>query len=477
MTVQETYELGKAYLEGKEGLAQDEAKGWACIKQAAEAGFENAVYEYAKKVAESDPQWVLGAIAPLLEGDENGYKTLSLYLPALAKCAENAPENAKEYLAEAEKWGYKVQPRWTVVNTALAKLLLIAAPERGEDIKRYYYFATIGNGSENGVLAWEPAYAKYGIVKNVADLKSMREYTSALREWERRKEETRKPGDYNLKITKDFVKINKSVEFIKEIFRQRFAGEKKSDASALTETQWAALKTAAIPEPELVYEKVCGKVKNLGECSYSCKHDDPLNIIKTDAKGTLYIDKSYGVYEACYVADGSEKGLTAEINDYEYDEVNIPENAVFRAGVQGNNESLDARLYDTLYKAIRLNVKEYLYEQKGWLSDHITFYGENTHGRDETWGEVYVPYYYFVYDVNGTKVTVRVNANNGTVRYFVDNEYGQLPKYNTTEKAPKGSQPKEKKPWLIPVIIAGVLGGLLILGVLGLAVVGAAMSV
>lgn len=476
MTAKENYELGKAYLEGQNGLAKDEAKGWGYVKQAAEAGYEKAIYEYAEKVLDSDPIWVVNGIKPLLAGDENGYKTLVLYIPALANCAKKYPDNAALYLADAEAWEYKMQARWEKVHAAYAQLLLIAAPDRAGEIKRHYYLSVIGAGASSmATLTWDPAYEKYGIEKNVVDLSTMREYTEALRDGERRKEETRNPDSYNLKCTHEFVKINKSVEFVKEILSQHFAGAKRGEAHALSDAQWEALKTTAIPEPELVYEKVCGKVKLLGECSYSCEHDDPLSIVKTNAKGTLYIDKSYGVYEARYVADDAfENNLTAEINNYEYDDVNIPTNAKFRAGIQESGK-LNERLYDTLYNAIRVNVKEHLYEQKGWLSQYITFFGENTHGRDETWETVYVPYYYFIYDMNGVKVTVRVNANNGTVRYFVSNQYGQLAQYNETPQPPKGSEPKEKKPWLIPVIIAGVIGGLIVLGILGLAVVGAAM--
>lgn len=462
MTANEYYELAKSNLNGENGAGVDKEKGLEYLKLAAEAGHKEATLLYVNYALDTDASSCVELLSKVID-EKAKMDELDAYYTALAACAKQNPEKAGECKALAQKWIKAPNSATKAVNARYAELLAIAEPENEQEIKIRYRIAALDDGWFNldSNLVYDPEILeKYNFDNNLISPKDMMHSNERLKKNEIEAE----TSQYRYKgFSNRFVKITKSEEFAAELVKGQLNGEKPSAAKKISNEAWAKMKEA-LPAPTLIFEKFRGLLVDIGECGYRFTHQAHDSITKHTGSGRVRIDGAYGEFVATYICEKQDDDLMQYVNSLEYCELSdVPENALLRAGKRAakKGKNLSTRMDETLDAIVASEAKMNLFKEYNWLTKDIevTRLSTETEKLAEYDRAVYVPYYYYVFDIDGEKITVRVNAFDGAISYFVNNEYGQIQTAEEKKASKKAGDKKKKKfkGWMIPIIIGGAI--------------------
>ena len=467
MTSNEYFELAKSNLNGENGASVDREKGLEYLKLAAEAGHIEATVLFANETINQDAK----VAAILLSKNLEKPKNKDVFIITLVACAKQNPDMAGECLAMFDGWISPAEKEAKLVNARYAELLAIAKPEAAEEIMLRYRTAAMDDGwftlKENLVFDSE-ILSKYNFDNKLIPAKDM------MAENENRKKNEREAENsaYAYKgCSTRFVEITKSEEFIAELVKGQLNGAKPDAAKKISDSAWAKMKEA-LPKAELIYEKLRGLLVDIGDCGYRFTHQARDSITKHTGNGTIKLDCGYGEFEAAYICEKEDDDLMSYVNTFEYCELaDVPADALLRAGARAlvdgkKKKNLSTRMDETLDAIVSSKAKTALFSEYSWLSADIDVsrIATQTQKLAEYDRAIYVPYYYYIFDIDGDKITIRVNAFDGAISYFVNNPYGQLQTAEEKKASKKTGEKKKKKfkGWMIPIIIGGAIVALAI---------------
>ena len=463
MTANEYYELAKSSLNGENGAAVDKEKGLEYLKLAAESGHIEASILYAKETVSTDAK----AAALLLSKNLQKPNNKEAFVSVVLACAKQNPDMKDECLAMLDGWVSSPEREMREVNKDYAELLAIASPDKADEIKTRYRIAAMSDGWFNldSNLVFDPEILeKYNFDNKLISPKDMMSDNERLK----KDEIESQTSQHSYKgCSNRFVKIQKSEEYAGELVKNQFVGSKPTAADKISDSAWAKMKDA-LPEPKLVYEKLRGILVDIGESGYRFQHQAHNSVTIHNGTGKVVLDSGYGEFAAAYICEKQDDDLMQYVNSFEYCDLSeVPQGAMIRAGARPienkQKKPLYTRMNETLDAIVASRAKDFLLQEYGWFRGDIEVYRQQTQTLAEYNRAVYVPYYYYIFDIDGDKITIRVNAFDGAISYFVNNEYGQAlssSEKKALKKAGKSTNGKKKKKfkgWMIPIIIGGAI--------------------
>lgn len=402
MTREELRQLAIGYLEGKDGMPKNETKGWETMQQAADQGDAIACERYAAHIVTRAPEDALRYIESAGVPDD----AIPVYVQAkyLAFCKNGG--DAKNVYAAAKRSAKDNRDEQTLYY--LAKLGQAADPKDAE-VK-----ATFGRLALSGCkLMTDEDYAACGRERGVAiGYDELQTFIDSY------------IGDHDNRVVL-LVKKTKSEGMAKAILESNL--DTDNAVKYIGKARIKKLKNAT-PRVVLEYQKIYESDREVEVGGFSYRHQDPSSVTYTTGSGTVEIGKTYAGYGTAFVSPAANTDLYKKMNAYEYDDGTPDAAARFRVHT-ANDQNADRFAYDQAIKAekeaVEAKAKRFVADKYGWNSYHIEVDCRLSSTEDRySCGILFVPFYFFVYDLGGETVSIRVNAFNGDVDYHINNPFG-----------------------------------------------------
>lgn len=404
MTAQELYDLSQAYLQGRDGIPKNEAKGYETMRQAAEAGHEQALKEYALYIAESEPQTAVRFIeqsATALSDNEYRTKYIRALYAMIGKNAAIAAENRKKAEGVFDE-------ETADGDTCFYYGKILDASHAGDGKKYLTRAAILGTmrmsasdfsalGRQKGILTpdefktWAENYVKHG-------------------------------GIHGRKVYT--VECAKNQGMAEVILNAQL--DEQSVAQMLGKSRVKKMKKMS-PKVVLEYQKLVEASVTIGNYPFSYKHKHSNTI---DGTGNIEIDTPYSDYAATFKHRLKHDDLNSLINTYRYSTDSLPDNAQIRA-YNDCDETLEREVRERIIKtqsavenkkAVDLVLSRYNWMEK---NTYVYFRSDGEYSPHKDYNAVFVPYWFFIYELKGETISVRIDGFTGEASFFVDNPFGQ----------------------------------------------------
>ena len=421
MNTEEKKVMGKAYLEGKNGVSKNVGKACEYFLMAAEDGDLESMEYYAAYSQSRDAEKILKIL------DKYGWqnKCAGLYIQSMTAKGEfgNAVQE-------------KILHLWENCRTcrdvlAFGDYLDACGYKDKEYIKRIYSVAMV-LASLNEREELRDRLAKYGLQKDIVDGQAYRE---ALKR--------RMCYGQNTQTVKKTV----SREMADVLIEEKKGKLGKAEREIVNSVQ---------PEVISEYQLVFAYEAYVGNFTYSFIHQESSSVTKHSGSGEISLNKSYASYNSNFIYDGN---LNEFFNAAELDD-KIPDGRI--------NVGLDAiefsdtylKLLEGISAAEEYAVKSELQRTYSWSRSAIDVRITDQDKKNADMMYL-VPFYFYIYRKDGKTVTLRVNGNDGEVDVFKDNPFALIEKGK--KKNPKKTKSAKKFSFgifLLLTLFTGV-GGLL----------------
>ena len=406
MTGEEQRNLADSYLFGRDGLTKNVAKGWECMKQAADLGDAEACFRYAEHIVDTDHNGALNYLAKGgLEAEAEAGKSeyVYTYFTALVNRAKADPATAKDGYCKALAYENFLREWQGKAWYRLAELARLTGADKAE-VKKYLVNANIGecDVSDNAV------YAAYGMEKGVLEGgEQLERYLSRLAQIKSRKV--------------FFVAAKKSESMARALIQAKLD---ENAGKGLGKKRIAAIKSSS-PRGVLEYQRVIGQTEYLGTFTYGFKHQADNAVTYTTGSGEMNIDTEYITYGATFKLGIPNDDINRWIDKMEFSS-ELPDARVRvtverEAEVSSGASMRQVSSYDVIKERI---ARKYNWHASDISLNNVQGVGENY--RDFGQEDIYVPFWFFDCDVDGETVTARVNAFTGETDFYIDNKFGQL---------------------------------------------------
>lgn len=435
MTGEELRELAFNHLKGENGLPKNEKKGWETMKKAADAGDDKAISAYANHIVESDPSAAAKLIEDAcIETDCQGTYTQALYLIVKAN-PQAAAESLKKALTlekDLTDTGYTLAAN---PHYYIAKIAEAANPDDKTTIIKHLSQAAILGCP----LMTEPDYKACGRDRGVAYGKD------ELLVW---------LDSY----TRKGIDTDKSVYVVKKVknegMAQAIMEANLDSAEAIRVFGKGRIKQIKSLTPKVVceYQKIYEADVEIGRYPFTFRHQATNSVTYTTGSGVVDIGKTYAEYMTAFKSKSCNTDKNKKINDYEFDNGDFPANTRFRTNT-AYDEVAEKAAWEAVHKLekeVEENAaKRYLASQYGWYTQDIEYIignhaDTNIFEEDYKYAVIFVPFYFFTFDLGKETATVRVNAFNGETDFHINNPFGLYSKDEAAEQ--KETDAKGEKP-------------------------------
>lgn len=387
MEDEQFFKMGKAYLYGENGLGKDIGKACENFLKAAEAGNAESLAYYDSNCVAPDGGRMLQAI------EKNGMQAEvpGLYIKALLLCGRTDVETQKTVLSyenllkKGSDWLY------------FADYLDAVRFADGEKIKKCYLTAYV-LAAQVTAKSMRDRMKKYGFTSTSADNFIVRDAQTLQCLFRADRFGTVK-----------FLKKTIGTEMARAITEEKLSLFNKKIAEKLRAVQ---------PEVITEYQRVHGSEDTVYGFSYSFKQEQSSSVTTHSGSGSMVIEKTYGTYKADFASD---ENFTEMLNNASY-ESEIPDE---RICLNDTYASCYADMLQNTTDALENLARSEVAKKYGWPSYSVetTVYHTDCDSKDET-VSYFVPFYFFIYNLDGNTYTVRVNASSGKVHVFVNNPFG-----------------------------------------------------
>lgn len=401
---EQLYKEALDYLGGKNGFPKNEKKGWKRMEEAAEAGSKDASGELALYLHENNKEAEARRFFEKSKMDTRKLKTA--YVECLRELAfkkkkdsqflEDCYLSAKEYES-----GYFGDARWYY-----ADIIKLAHPDNKDEIEKQLYLAALGEsdmpdsyyqsiGRERGVLADKEEMELWlkAMGESVADTLYLPCVKTPEDAWSTAK------ANLEEKETKQYLSIGQINRFLSSNMKGILEYQPMVECSVL-----------------------------IGTPSFRMKYDHPSYSTVTTGSGSLKINKYWTNYCASFKTKTTQDNLWRTYKDAK------KEKTFCEARVRVSPIGLDTAIERCKELSIkdaangaRNDIKEAYKKEKNWDKQYISIDFDDMDASYKALRYVFVPFYFFTMEEGKNKsVTVRVNAYNGEVDYFVNNPFGQF---------------------------------------------------
>ncbi len=407
MEDEQFFKMGKAYLYGENGLSKDLNKACENFIKAAECGNVKGLIYYDTNCVCPDGARMLSAI------EKNGMQdeAVGVYIKALLLCGKTDENTQKKVL------GYE-------------SLL-----QRAED---YLYFADYLDAVHN--VDTEKIKKCYLTAYACSSVKTAKTMRARMQKYGF---ESTSPDNFIAQDAQTLQCLQNNgrfgtVQFLKKAFEfemaQAIMEEHLSDFNKNVSEKLRTTK----PEVILEYQRLYGSEDTVYDFPYSFKQEQSGSITTHSGSGSMELNKTFGTYKADFI---SNENFTELLNNASYDET-VPD---ARICLNEEHASLYADMLHTTQDALEQIAKREVAKKYGWPSYSVetTVYHADCNTKNKT-VSYFVPFYFFVFRVDGATYTIRVNASNGKVHTFVNNKFGLCKTGNATISDKTASKGKKK---------------------------------
>lgn len=387
MEDEQYFKMGKAYLYGENGLSKDLNKACENFLKSAENGNVQGLEYYDIYCTQPNGARLLQAI------EKNGLQdeAVGFYIKALLLCGKTDIETQKKVL------GYEnsLQNVWDYLY--FADFLDAIHYSDTAKIKKYY-LAAYACSAVNTAKTMRSRMQKYGFESTSSDniIAHDAQTLQCLQ-------------NNNRFGTVHFVKKEIALEMAQAIMEEHLSDFNKKIAEKLR---------AVKPEVILEYQRLYGTEDTVYDFSYSFQQEQSSSITTHSGSGSMELNKTFGTYKADFISD---EDFTELLNSASYDET-VPD---ARICLNEGHSSLYADMLENTKNTLEQIAQREVAKKYGWPSYSVeaTVYHSDCNTKDET-VSYFVPFYFFVFCVDGTTYTIRVNASNGKVCTFINNKFG-----------------------------------------------------
>ena len=414
MTAQELYDLSQSYLMGKDGIPKNEAKGWETMRQAAEAGHEQALKEFALHIAETEPQTAVKFIEKSATAFEDK-RFPSLYIRALYKMIGKNTAIASENCKKAE---VRFDENTADADTCYyyGKLLQLAGSDKAN---KYLTKAAI----MGCMHLTDSDFKQIGRQKGIITPNELEIWINGFLG---KGDFYYDQGRYNYKHNRSVytVECAKNEGTAKVIVDAQL--DEKSTAQKLGKSRVKKMKKLT-PTVVLEYQKILESAVTIGNYPFTYRHKTSERY--ADGTGHILLDTPYSDFATTYRHGVSNDQLNQSVYKYRYSTEKLPANARIRANTEHDavlETDVKARMMATKTAVETQKSSDLVRTERNWMEKNVVvhFDPEGEYDPQYAFNAIFVPYWFFIYQLKGETVSVRVDAFTGEATFFIDNPYG-----------------------------------------------------
>ena len=424
MDANQLYQEAQNLLNGTNGFPKNPKKGYAKLKEAADAGNQKAREEWGEylwvekgKYAESLPYYEAGTLS-----DQDAVED---YLFVLTKLVAKNKKDPTFAQTAADK-AFAYHDKFDAESYYFYGVLLQKGyPEKTKEIHDSFDMAAF-LGSE---YMPDETYASIGRERGVFTGKTEMDI------WQKNTSDGK---------SSTFVPCNRSAEEAWSIAKANL--EEKATKKILTYAQISKLLKGA-PQAQLEYQPIVKCAVEVGTPNVRYKYDNPSYSTVSSGSTDYTVDMYWTNYCATFKTKQTQRDLWK-----------VYKNATFTSNcVDGRVRIHPVGQKAVIERAIELSskdategarqeIKEAFHKAKNWDTKYIEIIYNDKASDIKELSYVFVPFYFFTVSMGGKKsVTVRVNAYSGEVDYFVDNPFGQFSEDDNVAQGGGASQSKAER--------------------------------
>ncbi len=424
MDGKQLYTEAMNFFEGKDGFPKNEKKGYARLKEAADAGFQKAREDYAEYLWVEKDKYD-AAISYYEAGRLSDNESISDYL----FCLKTISDKKKKDIEFAKSCVEKAKTYEEHFNADAfyfyAELLKRAYPDKTKEVDEKLDVAAFLGSS----CMPDSVYASIGRERGVLAEKFEMEL------WQKNAPD----GKYV-----SFVPCRKTADDAWAIAKANL--EEKNTKKILTSSQISRLLKSAVA-PVLEYQPIikCSVLAN--EPDFRYEYDNPKYATVSTGSNTYKVNLYWTNYCATFKTKQSQRDLWKVYKDatttdqYVEGRVRITpsglDDAISRVKELSTKDAIDGS---------RNEIKNALVSVKNWEKKYITINFNDTDISLKELSYVFIPFYFFTIKLGSKNtVTVRVDGYSGEVDYFTDNPFGQFTAEDNVALGGGASQSKSQK--------------------------------